>query len=269
MRLVFGYRAGWPAMLLLAVSLGWVGGCSDLRQDAAAPTGPASPVHPEGWVFPAGKEAFHGQQIRQMGWDLSSCKSCHGADYAGGIVETSCLTCHSDTPEDCNVCHGGRGNAPPQDLSGNVATRFAGVGAHQSHLRTEAIAEVSCSECHQVPQVYAAAGHIDADGRAEVTWGTVATAGADVPTFDQETLSCASTYCHSGGRFGVGSAVVWNDVGSGQAACGTCHSLPPAEDTGHPSVAEGTLCSTCHSSVVDDDLNVIDKTLHINGRTNF
>ena len=53
--------------------------------------------------------------------------------------------------------------------------------------------------------------------------------------------------------------MLWTTVDENQAACGTCHDLPPK---GHISTS---ACSACHSTVVDENYNIINKELHING----
>jgi hypothetical protein len=52
--------------------------------------------------------------------------------------------------------------------------------------------------------------------------------------------------------------------GSAEAACGTCHALPP---TGHTD-AEITECSACHSDVMNSNGTIKDKMRHINGKIN-
>jgi predicted CxxxxCH...CXXCH cytochrome family protein len=228
-------------------------------------------IHPEDWLNPAAVEAFHGGALRARNFDMSGCQSCHGSDYAGGIVQVSCLTCHAGTPESCATCHGGsEGIAPPKDTRGNRETAFPGVGAHRAHLSgTSLSAAMNCADCHHFPQGFADPAHLDGDGRAELSWGARATANGAVPVYDPEAHTCAGTYCHSGGRLGSQAVPVWTEVGSGQAACGTCHGLPPAQETGHPPMPEPLTCSICHSQVVDAENNIIDQTLHLNGQTDF
>jgi len=224
--------------------------------------------HPTGWLE-SSSDDFHGQAIRTAGWDMTDCQSCHGSDYAGGIAQVSCLTCHENTPEDCSVCHGSDVNsAPPQDTHANSATNFIGVGAHQAHLLDSNLTSaLACAECHTVPASFADPAHIDGDGKAELIWGSVAKTGGAAPQFDDQTGGCAGTYCHSGGKFGTNPVPVWTEVGTDQAACGTCHELPPSTATGHPAILDGVSCITCHRTVVDADLAIIDKSLHMNGTT--
>lgn len=257
--------------LAAAAVLAFGSSCSDLRDQPLAPSGPAAKVHPEGWVSPADPTNFHGQAVRQAGWDFSGCTGCHGEDYAGdsGSDGVSCLTCHPSTPENCDVCHGSSDNfAPPEDTHGRSDTSFGTVGAHQAHVREGSLRlAIECSECHLVPATFDDPAHIDGDGRAEITFGELASTGDRRPTFDPETRTCADTYCHEGGSFGNdGRVVVWNEVGTGQADCGTCHTLPPPPETDHPALA---LCNVCHFNVVDADIAILDRSLHMNGQTDF
>lgn len=260
-------KRGLSGLLALGTLLTLVG-CSDLKDNPTVPNGPAAKVHPDGWINPSAEDDFHGVALRQSGWNLANCQSCHGIDYAGGVVEQTCLTCHSDTPEGCNVCHGDRAGsiAPPEDTHGNSDTNFAGVGAHQAHLQSGTLSTaLNCNDCHTMPAGFADPSHIDGDDRAELTWGERALTNDATPQYDPITNTCAGTYCHSGGKFGNDPSPIWTEVGSGQAACGTCHSLPPAPETGHPAVAEGLTCATCHGKVVDADDTIITPELHING----
>jgi predicted CxxxxCH...CXXCH cytochrome family protein len=258
--------------LIAALSLLTLSACSEISDDPLPPVGPAAKAHPDGWLT-RGTDTFHGEAIRTAGWDMETCKSCHGQDYAGGFVEVSCLTCHADTPESCTTCHGTAGTAvsPPRDLSGSSSTASLGVGAHQIHLSTEITNPLDCTDCHVVPS-FADAGHIDGDGRAEITFGERALTNGGTATYDPATGSCANTYCHGGGRFGRGDHTIpWNEVGSGQAECGTCHALPPTEDTGHLGTAVDFSCDLCHSGVVKVDeldpsiIHLIAPETHING----
>ncbi|MFT5086989.1 MAG: putative CxxxxCH...CXXCH cytochrome family protein [Candidatus Latescibacterota bacterium] len=265
-------RIHTTAITLLSSALLGLSACSELSNEPA-PIGPAASAHPEGWIDPAAVESFHGDAIRMANWDMESCQSCHGVDYAGGLVERSCITCHANTPEGCTTCHGaaGSGIAPPQDTNNNIDAIFYGVGAHQVHLKGGILgAVVECAECHTLPEGFADPAHIDGDGRAELVWGTFATQdGALNPHYDPESNSCSDTYCHSGGKFGANPTVKWTEVGTGQADCGTCHTNPPGPDTGHPNVPESLTCNICHGNVVDADNNIINSDLHLNGQTDL
>lgn len=271
--------------LMLGVS------CSDLKQPASTKQQPELDVHPAGWVAPSSSN-FHGVFIRTHDWNLSNCQQCHGNDYDGGIVGVSCLSCHSQPqgPEACNTCHGDFGGdatnmltwAPPKDLDGNTAPTAPGVGAHTIHLSGGDFASgFDCSTCHVVPGSFAADGHIEpeANDEAEVIFHALALIDDAQPDYDHNTQTCSNTYCHgnwslaksaSNNNFvytadaieGNNATPVWTDPQS--APCGSCHDLPPV---GHTPF-DLSACSGCHSSVVDNNGNIIDKTKHVNGQVN-
>jgi predicted CxxxxCH...CXXCH cytochrome family protein len=221
----------------------------------------------------------------------AACGACHGIPPGGGHpVRTlgECHLCHGDviaadgsfvdrtlhvdgavelSAAGCDTCHGSGGNpAPPVDLEGDSATTARGVGAHRSHVATGSTwhRDVPCSECHVVPSTIDAPGHLDATRPADLTWGPLATSGGAVPAFDG--TRCSGVYCH-GSTLGGGGTIpspAWTTVDGTQAACGTCHALPPSAP--HPSAAN---CYFCHPAVVDSTRAFVDPTLHINGRTDF
>lgn len=248
--------------------------------------------HPSSWTT-AGNEASHMAYIKSHDWSMARCKTCHGDNYQGGSSGVSCFDCHTDTagPESCNTCHGSFSSvadepaswAPPEDLSGNSSTDFAGVGAHQGHLTdstfTTAYAK-DCRLCHVQPGAVNDAAHIE-DGQAEISFGILATdSGRVTPAYDMNLATCSDVYCHGNFEFaksasanswiyiedqiaGNDSTMIWTKVGEDQAACGSCHGLPP---NGHLAV---TNCDGCHTSVVGPDMNIIDKNKHINGKIDF
>jgi predicted CxxxxCH...CXXCH cytochrome family protein len=250
--------------------------------------------HPQGWVGLG--ENSHSTYIQNNSYDFQSCKSCHGQDYSQVKIDNSCLTCHTnpDGPESCNTCHGTfagdvtdlRNVAPPAGLNNETDPALPAVGAHQAHLGYFASAEMICQECHTVPENMAAAGHIDADGEADVVFQgvlavTVTEGGArqPAPAYSHATNNCANAYCH--GNWGLlksastrsfiyadsiitgnSATPVWTDPNT--AACGTCHDLPPK---GHNPFALDA-CTNCHGSVVDANGEIIDNSKHINGKVN-
>jgi predicted CxxxxCH...CXXCH cytochrome family protein len=277
--------AGLPAIVVVSMLSG---GCSELKDTLPAGTNPAIAVHADGWTNPASAN-FHGKAIMADSWDMRSCRTCHGTDYSGGVADVSCRTCHTDGagPENCATCHGGpTTSAPPEDLAGNTGTSAPGVGAHQKHVKGGDLSSlVWCYECHTVPTSVYAAGHVDSDLPAEVPMnGPLArTASAGIipaPSHDYAALTCSDTYCHGNWRAakatspnqfaytdsvmtGANAMPVWTG-GSSEAACGTCHGLPP---TGHM-VATITGCVSCHAGVVDAQGKIADKSLHMNGKIN-
>ncbi|RMG33286.1 MAG: hypothetical protein D6732_12305 [Methanobacteriota archaeon] len=243
--------------------------------------------HPEGFADITSPQ-FHSHIIsEQLGWDITGCRECHGDDYSGkGVADKNCRICHTapEGPEACNNCHGNANNpAPPKDLHGNFSTSSPGVGAHQAHINdtTWTVNIVgSCQPCHKQPLEYEDEGHIDQGDGSEVLFGPEAF--SDNPnligntTWDELQVSCANVYCHGGFEFrrddsafpwgysdslivGNNPTMIWTGVGTGQDICGSCHGLPPE---GH--IAAET-CNTCHGRVVDENFNIVDKSLHING----
>jgi hypothetical protein len=244
-------------------------------------------VHKEG-ITDTESPNFHGKFIASIHWDLTKCSQCHTENYSGGLISTSCLGCHTQTngPEACNTCHGDFNDpskiSPPRALNGSTETTFAGVGAHNKHLNDNTLgSDISCSTCHKVPQSFSSTGHIDSDGKAELTFGELAKHGGANPSYNFTDNKCSNAYCHGNFVFrksqsnfqfiytdsimvGNKFSPTWNIVDGTEAACGSCHGLPP---TGHADY-DLTACVNCHSGVVDAQGNIVDKTKHINGIVN-
>jgi hypothetical protein len=265
------------------------------------------PAYPHRAVFPDGR---HTQYVRQTLFPLDQCQVCHGTSYAGGpITDISCLTsgCHVDaagaqkSPEACNTCHGQFrapesdviATAPPASVAGDTSSALPAVGAHAAHLTYgRDLQSVKCAECHLLPAVWNASGHIDPTP-AEIVFndslGRKVTGGGTnvpAPVYDPGPATCSGTYCHGNWAFRESSAPieyafayadsvirggveggvpspVWTG-GSSQTGCGTtCHTLPPR---GH--LLSGPTCNGCHTGVADANNNILDQTLHINGKAN-
>jgi len=242
--------------------------------------------HPEGFANP-GSGNFHDEFIAMLKWDITACQSCHGNDYMGeGVDNKDCTVCHNAEkgPEACNTCHGDMANAaPPKDLMDRTDTRFKTVGAHQPHLVGDTWSTFSqgdCKTCHITPAELTSAGHLDDSEGAEVIFNDLADFdGKSNAHYDVLSGSCSDTYCHGGFEFkksesaypwaytdsvmaGNNAKVEWQFVGLDQARCGSCHGLPPK---GHIA-SELDNCAGCHGRVVDSELNIVNKFLHINGK---
>jgi len=220
------------------------------------------------------------------------CDGCHGyPPRENHTTETDCHLCHSDTVNAdetinvdggyhingtvdasgtaCNSCHGDAiSNAPPVDTSGNSVTTARGVGAHRQHLGTsDWHREIVCSDCHVVPSNVQDTGHTDSALPAELTWSSLAKADSASPTFSTTTFKCSNVYCHGSTLWGTGSNRVptWTSVGTGQAECGTCHTLPPG-----PPHEDDNECNECHCRVMESptSINSLNAHLHINGQVN-
>jgi predicted CxxxxCH...CXXCH cytochrome family protein len=169
----------------------------------------------------------------------------------------------------CVNCHGGVDNqagAPPRGLEGELSYTAVGVGAHTRHVGGGNLSTpLACRECHVVPADAGSPGHIDGDHVAEVTFGS--RAGNDA-AWDRVTETCGLVYCH--GNFAHGNPMntpQW--TATGQASCGTCHDVganPALLGGRHEKHARSYLgCYECHASVVDNQLTIVDRSLHVNG----
>jgi predicted CxxxxCH...CXXCH cytochrome family protein len=199
-----------------------------------------------------------------------SCSACHpltvngdgtinvaSGKHVNGVVDIGALGCTS--------CHGDRANgnaAPPRGTRGEAATSARAVGAHQQHLSDGPFRQaLACGECHVVPSD---TSHVN--GRADVTWGPLATAGGAAPSWDGG--RCSGVYCHGGtlGAGGSNPSPTWTKVGAGEAACGACHAIPPPPSTGHPAVGKDTsACGACHPGITPSGSIDVAAGKHING----
>jgi predicted CxxxxCH...CXXCH cytochrome family protein len=219
-----------------------------------------SPIHEAGIQNPHSTD-FHGALLASNRWDLSLCTGCHGEAFEGGPAEASCTTCHTEGPDACTTCH---------------RAELRARGSHAAHLTggDGPLSFSDCSACHVVPTAYDSPGHLfAADGTpdpppADVTFGSLAAQTHDPahragpPTYVYETGTCQNVYCH-GDVLGDGNAELtrpgWFD-GSGQAACGACHGLPPSSH--HPAQVQ---CQLCHQRVAGPDQTIATRALHVDG----
>jgi len=252
--------------------------------------------HPNGF----GGTDGHPVYMRSNNFPLDDCKLCHGTLYDGGnVVNVSCQDCHTNPggPEACNTCHGdfsGTGAlsaAPPKSVGRDTSTAIRGVGAHQNHIATNrAGKQVKCQECHTIPAVMGAPGHIDIPFNVQVafndTLASLKTSGGTImpiPVFNSTNISCSNVYCH--GYFKNGNLTngpIWNKVDGTQAACGTCHGDPltnnPLPGGTHYQGTAFYSCQTCHTTgtspavpiaTYDSGTNswtITDRSRHINGK---
>ncbi|MCB9684244.1 MAG: hypothetical protein H6738_00165 [Alphaproteobacteria bacterium] len=211
--------------------------------------------------------------------DSPTCGDCH-VTAAGPALDTTLhidgtvqlsggtVTDTSDTglpPVNCVGCHGADDNpAPPPDTQGRSATTLRSVGAHDTHvLGTANAAAVPCAECHAVPVAVDDAGHLN--GTVEVVFGPLSRRANHVPTWDPGTATCAETACHA--RNGTVETPVWTQVDGTQAACGTCHTIPPGSP--HPANNDCSR-SGCHDSgVVGPGPTILDPSRHVDGNVDF
>jgi predicted CxxxxCH...CXXCH cytochrome family protein len=226
----------------------------------------------------------------KVGEHQADCGSCHGVPPPNHGPDTRCQTCHRPSfigdqprsplhvngqvdlaaaPGTCIGCHGsGDSPAPPIDVLGRSDTTLQTVGAHREHLQAlhKLSAPVACNECHLVPAQFDSPGHVDHPPPAVVfppDAGVLARVDGAVPSYDHATATCTS-YCHGSGALlsqdtapGINRTPAFNG-GPGQAACGSCHGIPP-QIPGQSFHTGKTLadCHICHASTVTAEGNII------------
>jgi predicted CxxxxCH...CXXCH cytochrome family protein len=168
--------------------------------------------------------------------------------------ETRCATCHGDPARSGDYL---RRAAPPRDLSGASTSAYPGVGAHALHLDASGThGAIACSECHIVPERTDSPGHADSARPAPIVFGTLASTGGLTPRYDSVARTCTGSWCH-----GDHAGAVWTEPRSSQAACGSCHGLPPPLP--HP---QSERCEACHGDVIGADRHFINPALHVDGK---
>ncbi len=210
------------------------------------------------------------------------CDKCHGAppNSARHPENNRCYRCHGnviaqdfawvqeklhnngtvDYAVGCTSCHGwNQGVSPPQNLRGQCSVDQPGVGAHAAMRNaTLPVHQVACTNCHTVPLNTWAAGHIDGDKKAEVTFANLAILDGAHPVFDGK--KCTSVYCHgatlTGGTLTEPS---WTDTSHAASRCGACHRL--TDPQGNTDVD----CHSCHPTTVDESGAILPRGTHING----
>lgn len=278
-------------------------GCSELKKGAQTTNPVFVYVHPEGFRSPSSPN-FHGKAVQVAGWEMRDCRQCHGGTYSGGNA-ISCVSsgCHVDatgnakSPESCNTCHGSFSAsvndtmswAPPRSTASDTSTTAHGVGAHQTHLvgtGEHSSTPVPCVGCHTIPSGVYASGHISAQGTAQVVitaaLATLPSGGiTPSPSYNAQTMQCSNSYCHGNWRLrksnsknpdtytdsvilGANFSPRWTG-GDSEAACGTCHGLPP---TGHFNYGSSiAVCTSCHYlNGSTRGKPQLDKYIHINGK---
>jgi len=205
--------------------------------------------HPAGF----GDPAVHGPAAFA---DLTSCQSCHGADY-GGALGPSCNDCHaqagySNWTQNCTFCHG---TEQVQNYTAADLPKAApATGGHPGHSAVN----MDCAECHAP---VTSLDHMD--GVTTVPFGALARTGGLNPAWASPT--CSSVYCHGVGIQNGGGTSTTPTWVAGTVQCGACHALPPPTsdpafpNNGHPfHVGIGAACTACHAG-----------TTHVNGLSEY
>jgi predicted CxxxxCH...CXXCH cytochrome family protein len=254
--------------------------CQNCHNDMSSPTTFSAPQnHINGtvevtMVHPAGYNAReqHGYDFDKMGPSTCATASCHGTALTGGNTGgPSCENCHSGWQTQCTFCHGGTDNttgAPPQGVLGATAATDPTVGAHSIHVnQTTRHAAWDCNYCHTKPSSALTPGHVDGTGgvvQAEVVFSSFNPAG----TFTTATYTCSNMYCHGTGVSGAtGPAPAWTSTAT-LACVDGCHGGSPNYtnmSSEHRNSSHKKPCATCHMTVVDANLNIINLGLHVNG----
>ncbi len=283
-----GHIIGMPAPVLLT-SVGTSGGHDAAHFD------PATRTCADTWCHGAGTTG-HGASPDWTSSTTLGCDSCHANPPAAPHPQMKeCSRCHSDivgtdnvtiidptrhvdghvdvaVPTSCTTCHGGANPAPPVDTNGDESTTASGVGAHQAHVVGAGWSRpVPCTECHIVPEHTLDPGHIDTPRPAEVHLTATAAAFGGTPTYTAGT--CKDTSCH-GAVFpsgddsgGTNTVPTWTKVGGTEAACGSCHGLPPPRP--HPVGSLNPVCSKCHEDIAPDNVTFVRPELHVDGKVTF
>lgn len=219
---------------------------------------------------------FHGIDSNLQATD---CRECHGDDLMGGDSEVSCDTsgCHSnDWRSDCTYCHGGLDSlsgAPPRGIDGTSEPLFAAFGAHKMHLSADGHPAFACTECHREAEGIEdilTPGHVfdDTPGRAEIAFGGLSAGG----NYLTATRTCQNIYCHGNGKR-PGSVSATDEI-----TCASCHPDQNSSenawenslrDEHEEHVDDGILCAHCHNQVVDEQANIRNGALHVNGISNW
>ncbi|RJQ43512.1 MAG: CxxxxCH/CxxCH domain-containing protein [Nitrospiraceae bacterium] len=219
-----------------------------------------------------------------------------GGTPGNGYGTCSAAACHGNSSptwgtdftgiDGCTKCHGtptaspapAYTQAPPTDTAGDSAATDAQVGAHRAHLQSTISSNVACSECHIVPAIVSAAGHINdaTPGTAELIFGALASSNSATPSYSGG--QCSNVYCHGGAMpkgttNGADRTPIWNNTNylTGNAAndCSRCHGYPPSSLAVH-SGKGATDCIICHNAGVNaSGTGFTDPSSHINGTVNI
>lgn len=205
--------------------------------------------------FPAPYEGDHVGFLDANPSALVDCQACHGNDYDGGTSGVSCLACHEANGLNfyCNQCHGNSEGDPEDPLNWIPQGED---DPHQTHLTGGGICKpVLCSACHDVPQSWTDPGHFDGPP-AEISFSGLAQWHDTHPVWNAEEESCSNTYCH------VDGTPDWEDE---ELECNSCHNIPPGGL--HPDVTINE-CYECHGLVIDENGDIINPLLHLDGTIN-
>jgi predicted CxxxxCH...CXXCH cytochrome family protein len=202
-----------------------------------------------------------------------ACGDCHGSPPAGHFAGP-CSNCHAEanatgtalTPGplhlngkvdlgngsgQCGACHGS-GDSP-----------WPSTGAHAAHQSPTLTVGLDCVNCHVVPTTVLDPVHLD--GTVHVTFSALAVARGASPSWDG--VRCSNVACHGAKLADPAAVPSWTDPTGAQAACGSCHPVPPSGHT--PSI--DCSRSDCHGTEVEvgadgaPTISLAGKALHVDG----
>ncbi|HVP66407.1 MAG TPA: CxxxxCH/CxxCH domain-containing protein [Anaeromyxobacteraceae bacterium] len=236
-----------------------------------------------------------------------ACGTAQPATSGGGGGGGACTSCHGNASLKPNFPQGSDTYltyvtaAPPAPPAGRPD---AVVGAHQAHVNPSPTASppplagpLLCDNCHNPFPPPNSHVNAPADSPSIIVFGALAFGPANTtdgfnpgtPTWNGvntstgiTTPTCSAVYCHGSfewygnGEGGLNvkgnqsNAPDWD--GSNQAACGSCHALPPTNHIQSPHIVPGdaTTCAGCHPSTVATNGTIIvdpqtGASAHVNG----
>lgn len=199
------------------------------------------------------------------------CWTCHPDVQAGAPGERPAIIDHTQhnngtvdlrpPPEICTACHG---QPPPPSPLGTNDERQDFIGAHQTHLVEQPLStNVTCNNCHLVPEAVLDPTHRDGDDQAEVLFSGLAMADDVTAIYNPSELSC-SVYCHGASLSGgLLNEPVWNDFSGNPIECSSCHGAPPPPP--HFPNLSLTDCHRCHTETVGAEGTIVNRAFHVNG----
>jgi len=246
-------------------------------QDLASGVVMPGHFHPVGYA----DAKIHGRDLK---WQITDCRTCHGQDLNGGavgaggagttIAPNSCDTCHqAGWRTNCTYCHGttGGNGAPPRDLDGQLDPKRISFPGHPAHTSGRLSAPFDCSNCHRKPTDVLTPYHVfDASPRRAENnlTGGLSTVGVYDPVLGR----CTNLYCHGTGR---GSSGTVSKLALGPLACNACHAdmtnqqqWPTMSARHLKHLVQGSVdCTHCHNQTVSGAASVLaDKSVHVNGK---
>jgi hypothetical protein len=144
--------------------------------------------------------------------DLSSCATCHGSDFSGGISQVACTQCHMGDPLNVHPLDWGSQTYATHGpyVTANGIAACTNANCHGTSLLGITSSGPSCSSCH-------IGGPMQVHPYPIAQWGTNVTDPGFHGTYvtSKGTASCANAVCHGANLQGV--------TNSG-SSCLACHS---------------------------------------------